>query len=314
MLEHVLFALLHTLFFTGGSGSVAGIVVCIFEWVIAIPDELKYVWKGRISTVSALYIILRYTLLIQAGLYAKYCLSIQNPFVKLLEQLWLVLSRIVGSTSLPNPSLNTTMPSNTTLSSEWLPFLNDTSRATPLNVTSLPEPIKQILQDLKPIRTPAEIILVNVASYMNIMGVAGILFIRALSLSTGKKKLIYPLGLLLLVIAALGMALLIQVSAKTRNLKRIPIVGHFALGLSNVYSRHFWYHNLSNSGTGYTRKTTDCISTDTYKCNTQTGNDLYWRMRSRTLLVLEIAGGVVATQLSRYRELGEYETVMSTHP
>ncbi|KIJ24389.1 hypothetical protein M422DRAFT_274850 [Sphaerobolus stellatus SS14] len=117
------------------------------------------------------------------------------------------------------------MSSNTTLSSEWLPFLNDTSRATSLNVTSLPEPIKHILQDLKPIITPVEIILVNVASYMNFMGVAGILFIQALSLSTGKKKLIYPLGLLLLVIATLGMTVLIMFSAKTQDLKSIPIAG-----------------------------------------------------------------------------------------
>lgn len=65
------------------------------------------------------------------------------------------------------------MPLNNTLSSEWLPLLNDTSRATPLNATPLAQPIKYILQDLQPIITSAEIILVNVTSYMNVMGVAG---------------------------------------------------------------------------------------------------------------------------------------------
>ncbi|KIJ55926.1 hypothetical protein M422DRAFT_239094 [Sphaerobolus stellatus SS14] len=244
-----------------------------------------------------------------------------------MEQLWVALSRIVESTPLPNPSLNTTTPANTTLSSDWLPFLNDISRATALNVTSLPEPIKHILQDLKPIITPAEITLVNAASYMNIMGVAGILFIRGLSLNLEKETNL-SIGTSFARYSCIGHeAVLIQFSAKTRDLKNSnsaryylfihlkpltspPHSGHLALGLSNVYSRHFWYHNPSNSGTGYTRETMDCISTDNYKRNAETGNDIYWRMWSRTLLAVNIARCVVATQLSRYPELGEYETVV----
>ncbi|KZT37399.1 hypothetical protein SISSUDRAFT_864055 [Sistotremastrum suecicum HHB10207 ss-3] len=41
--------------------TVSGYCLLIYDWLLTFPDEVNYMWNGRLTTVRALYFFNRYT-------------------------------------------------------------------------------------------------------------------------------------------------------------------------------------------------------------------------------------------------------------
>jgi hypothetical protein len=59
--------------------SLAAVVLLVYDYILCLPDEIAYIWKGRWNSGKFLYILNRYiptlNLLIQVHTYLNHSLS-----------------------------------------------------------------------------------------------------------------------------------------------------------------------------------------------------------------------------------------------